>query len=70
MARIAAIRVDDKQDMVAGPTNSLHSHLAVIPAVVPFLNRWAGENTGRVVEAETSLPPGAQALGLRPTQRS
>ncbi len=53
MARIAAIRVDDKQDMVAGPTNSLHSDLAVIPAVVPFLNRWPDENTGRVVEAET-----------------
>lgn len=58
MALIIAIRVDDKQDIVAGPTNRLHPDFAVVAAVIPL--------AGRVVETEPSLPPGAKALGLVP----
>ena len=51
MAGIAAIRVDDEQDVSFGATNRLYTDLAIITAFVLSLERRTREDAGGVIEA-------------------
>jgi hypothetical protein len=51
MAGIAAIRVDDEQDVSCGATNRLYTDLAIIAAFVLSLERRTREDAGGVIEA-------------------
>src|SRR5665811_1294125 len=66
MAGIAAIRVDDEQDVSCGATNRLSTDLAIIAAFVLSLERPTREHAGGVIEAKSPLTKGAPALSLIP----
>ena len=66
MAGIAAIRVDDEQDVSCGATNRSYTDLAIIAAFVLSLERRTREDAGGVIEAKPPLTKGTSALSLIP----
>lgn len=68
MACIAAIGVDDEENIRAGLADRLHPNFAVISTLISVLESGTQKDTRSVIEVETTLAQRALALGLVPPE--
>src|SRR5436190_24153803 len=68
MACIAAIGIDDEQNIVANLPDGLYPDLTVIATVISLLDRGTQEYARSIIEIETALAQRASAFGLVPLE--
>lgn len=66
MANVAAIRVDNKENVVAGLPDRLHPDLAVVSAGILLLQHGPQEDECCIIEPKTSLAQSTPAVDVIP----
>ena len=66
MANIAAICINDEQDVAASAADHLDATFAIVPAIIRSFERYTHKNARGVVKPKPSLAKRAMALRIVP----